>query len=85
MHTPLLDDLNALPILRQGSRILDDNVNLMWHALDVQHWELDGLLEASHDSMMASSHSVLTFGRHGHELGMPNCRRTPQCIQEAGY
>ncbi len=85
VHAPLVDDFNPLPILRQGSRILDDNVNLMRHALDARHWELSDLLEGSHDSTMASSHSVLAIGRHRRELGTPNCCRAAQCIQEAGY
>ncbi len=62
MHTPLVDDFNPLPILRQGNRILDDNVNLMQHALDAQHWELSNLLESNHNSTMASSHYVFTIG-----------------------
>ncbi len=61
VHAPFVDDRNPLPILRQGSRILDDNVNLMWHAPDAQHWELGSLLEASHNSTMASSHSILAI------------------------
>ncbi|CAM6028325.1 unnamed protein product [Sphagnum balticum] len=85
VHAPLVDDFNPLPILRQGSRILDDNVNLMRHAPDAQHWELSNLFEACHDSTMASSHSVLAIGQHRHELGTPNCCCATQCIQEAGY
>jgi hypothetical protein len=72
VHTPLVDNLNPLPILKQGSRILDDNVNLMRHAPDAQHWELSDLLEANHDSTMASNHSILAIGQHKHELGTPN-------------
>jgi hypothetical protein len=37
VHAPLVNDLNPLPILKQGNRILDDNVNLMRHAPDAQH------------------------------------------------
>jgi hypothetical protein len=33
-HAPLVNDFNPLRILRQGNRVLDDNVNLMRHALD---------------------------------------------------
>jgi len=29
VHSPLVDDLDPLPILKQGNYILDDNVNLM--------------------------------------------------------
>jgi hypothetical protein len=35
VQTPLINDLDPLPMLRQGNRILDDNVNLMRHTLDV--------------------------------------------------
>jgi hypothetical protein len=84
VHKPLVDDLDPLPILRHGSRIFD-NVNLMWHALDVQHWELGNLFEASHNSTMAFDHFILAIGRHKHELGMLNHRWAAQCIQEAGY
>ncbi len=70
MHTPLVDDLDPLPILRQGSHIVDDNVNWMRHAPDVQHWELGDLFEVSHKATMASGHHVLAIGRHGHELDM---------------
>jgi hypothetical protein len=61
VHAPRVDDLNPLPILRQGSHILDDNVNLMQHALDAQHWELSSLFKASHNSTMASNHSILAI------------------------
>jgi hypothetical protein len=37
VHAPFVDDLDPMPILRQGSHILDDNVNLMRHASDAQH------------------------------------------------
>ncbi len=30
VHSPFVDDLGPLPILKQGNRVLDDNVNLMW-------------------------------------------------------
>ncbi len=29
VHSPLVDDFNPLPILKQGNCVLDDNVNLM--------------------------------------------------------
>jgi hypothetical protein len=49
MHAPLANDLDPLPILKQGSRVLHDNVNLMQHASDAQHRKLDGFLEASNN------------------------------------
>jgi hypothetical protein len=85
VHAPLVDDFNPLPILRQGNHILDDNVNLMRHAPDAQNWEFSDLLEARHDSTMASNHYVLAIGRHRHGLGTPNYRHAAQRIQEVSY
>lgn len=85
VHAPLVDDLDPLPILKQGNCILDDNVNLMRHAPDAQHRKLGGLLEANHDTMMAFGHCVLAINRHRHELGTPDHCRTTQCIQQVSY
>jgi hypothetical protein len=85
VHAPLVEDLDPLPILRQGNCILDDNVNLMQHAPNAQHWEFGGLLEANHNATMASSHCVLATSQHGHELSTPNFRRVNQHIQEVSY
>ncbi len=75
MHTPLVD-LNPLPILRQGKCVLDDNVNLMWQALDAQHWKLGGLFEASHNATMAFGHCGFAISQPRHELGILDCHRT---------
>jgi hypothetical protein len=64
VHAPLVDNLNPIPILRQNSRIVDDNVNLMQHALDVQHEELNDFSKASHKATRASDHHVLAINRH---------------------
>lgn len=85
VHASLVNNLNPLPILNQGSRILDDNVNLMRHAPNAQHWGLGGLLEASHDATMASGHCVLAINRHEHKLGTPDCHHAAQHIQEMCY
>jgi hypothetical protein len=57
----------------------------MRYALDVQHWEFGGLLEASQNAMMASGHCVLTIRRHVHKFGTPDRHCAAQCIQEASY
>jgi hypothetical protein len=75
MHAPLVDDLDPLPILKQGSRVINDNVNLMRHALDAQHWEFGGLLEASHNTTMASGHRVLAISWHEHDLNTSDRHR----------
>jgi hypothetical protein len=62
VHASLVDDLDPLPILRQGNRILDDNVNLMQHVPDGQQQELGSLLETNHNTMMASDHCVFAIG-----------------------
>jgi hypothetical protein len=56
--------LDPLPILKQGSCILDDNVNLMRHTPDAQHQEFNDLLEVSHDTTL-EQHSAFGQLRHG--------------------
>jgi hypothetical protein len=54
VHAPLIDDLNPLPILRWGSHVLDDNVNMTWHALDL----------CSTENLAACSKRVTTLRWH---------------------
>jgi hypothetical protein len=84
VHTPLVNDFDPLPILKQGSHVFYDNVNLMQHGPNA-HREFGGLFEANQDATMASDHCVLAINQYGHKLGMPDCRRTTQHIQEVGY
>ncbi len=57
----------------------------MRHAPDAQHREFGSLLEANHDTTMAFDHCVFAIDRHGHELGMPDCRHIVQRIHETSY
>ncbi|CAK9867349.1 unnamed protein product [Sphagnum jensenii] len=65
-------DLLDLDIVVNGlDGRLDNNVDLMWCALNSQHIVVCTCDEAGDDAGMTTCYSVLTVRRHTDQLGMP--------------
>jgi len=77
-----LGELDPFTIADCAVLLLDDNINLMWRAPNVQHDIRCLATESRHQPIEMPGIRILAIGRHGNHLGTPRCVHRIQELDE---